>query len=163
MKSLKIVILLLPHFSRLLRSSSVRKLNIWCLTRGRLVTCAAWGRTLPSQTRLRVRLTLAQIRIKAAVTETISKAGARTRQTQWVIAATTVKKCYRVAPSKLKYVYKSVKAVKVSVLLVLQLVRSRGKSLLEKVVKGQVCHCNANKIWKVALLVVFSLLTCFFS
>lgn len=54
-------------------------------------------------------------------------------------------------------------AVKVSVVFVLQLVRSRGKSLLEKVVKGQVCHCDANKIWKVALLVVFSLLTCFFS
>lgn len=43
--------------------------------------------------------------------------------------------------------------------LSLQLIRSRGKSLLEKVVKGQVCHCDTNTVWKLAYLVVFSLLT----
>lgn len=31
--------------------------------------------------------------------------------------------------------------------------------MLEKVVTGQVCHCDTNKVWKVTIPVVLSLLT----
>lgn len=72
-------------FLRLLRSSLVKKLSIWCPTRGRPDMCSASGRTLlsPARNLDRVHRALAQIHTSLAAMGTRSK-GRSAKQTQWV-------------------------------------------------------------------------------
>lgn len=123
-------------FCRLLRNSSVRKLNTWFPINARQSMWIASKVTLLSQarTRARARFNLTQIHQIMLATET--KGGPKDKQT-WLVQVLNTISYLGLKPHLIATVFP----------FFLQFVPSRGKSLVDRVVKEQVCSIPTGDIY----------------